>query len=42
MEENTNTYNILVIKPEGQKSFQIPGHRWKGNIQMDLKEIPEY
>jgi hypothetical protein len=39
MEENRNTYNILVIKPEGQKSLQIPRHRWKRNIQMDLKEV---
>jgi len=39
MEENRNTYNILVIKPEGQKSFQLPRHIWKRYIQTDLKEV---
>jgi hypothetical protein len=30
--------NILVGKPEGSRSLGRPGHRWKDNIKMDLRE----
>jgi hypothetical protein len=39
MGEKRNTYKVLVIKPEGKKPFQIPRHRCKENIQMDLIEV---
>jgi len=26
-------------KPEGERPLARPGHRWEGNIRMDLKEI---
>jgi hypothetical protein len=34
-----NAYRILVGKPEGKRPLRRPRHRWKDNIEMDLKEI---
>jgi hypothetical protein len=36
---NANAYNTSVSKPEGNSPFGRPGHRWKDNITMDLKEL---
>jgi hypothetical protein len=37
--EKTNTYKILVGKPEGKESLGRPRLRWKDNIKMYSKEI---
>jgi hypothetical protein len=37
--EKTNTYRILVGKPEGKKSLGGPRRRCEDNINMDLREI---
>jgi hypothetical protein len=34
-----NAYRILVGKPEGKRSLEIPRHSWDDNIKMDLREI---
>ena len=38
MENETNTYKILVGKPEVNKPIWRPKHRKKDNIKMDIKE----
>jgi hypothetical protein len=35
---NSNTYVVLVGKPEGKKPLGRLRHRWKHSIQMDLKQ----
>jgi hypothetical protein len=37
MAENSNTYRILVGKPEGKRPLVGPRCRWEANIKMDLK-----
>jgi hypothetical protein len=37
--EKTNTYRILVGKPEGKRPLERPRRRWVDNIKMDLREI---
>jgi len=32
-------YRVLVGKPEGRRPLEIPRHRWKDNIKMDLQEV---
>jgi hypothetical protein len=39
MGHTKGAYKVLVWKPEGNKSFGRPRHRWKGNIKLDLKEV---
>jgi hypothetical protein len=39
VEEMRNIYLSLFGKPERKRSFGGLGHRWKGNIRMDLREI---
>jgi hypothetical protein len=39
MGEKTNTYRLLVGKPEGKKPLGRPRRRWVSNIKMDLLEI---
>jgi len=34
-----NTYRILDGKFEGKRLLGRRGHRWKGNIRLDLREI---
>jgi hypothetical protein len=38
MREKITAYRILVGKPEGKRPLGRPGHRWKDNIRMDLRE----
>jgi hypothetical protein len=38
MGDMRKTYNILVGKPEGNKSLGRPRRRWKNNVRMDLGE----
>jgi hypothetical protein len=37
--EKTNTYRILVPKPEGKRLLRKTRHRWVDNIKMVLREI---
>jgi len=37
MGERRGIYRILVEKPEGNRPFGRPRHRWEDNINMDLK-----
>jgi hypothetical protein len=37
--EMRNTYRIFIGKNEGKRSLGRPGHRWKDNIKMNLREI---
>jgi hypothetical protein len=30
---------MLLRKIEGKKPFEIPRHRWKDHVGMDIKEI---
>jgi hypothetical protein len=39
MGEKTNTYRLLVGKPEGKRPVGRPRHRWVDNIMMDLAEV---
>jgi hypothetical protein len=39
MEKKTNTYRILMRKPEGKRQVGRPRRRWVDNNKMDLKEI---
>jgi hypothetical protein len=39
MKEKTNTYRILVGKPEGKRPLGRPRHRWVNNINTELREI---
>jgi hypothetical protein len=34
-----NVYKVLVGKPEGNRPFGRPTHRWEDGIRMDLREI---
>ena len=37
---NRTAYNILTSKPTGNRILGRHRYRWKGNIRLDLKEIP--
>jgi hypothetical protein len=39
MRETTNSYRILVGKPEGKRPLGRPRRRWEDNIRMGLREI---
>jgi hypothetical protein len=34
-----NVYNILVGRPEGERSLGRPTRKWKGNVIIDLQDI---
>jgi hypothetical protein len=38
MEEDRNTYSLVVGKPEGRITLGRPRCRWVDNIKMDLGE----
>jgi hypothetical protein len=35
--EMRNVCRVLVGRPEGMRPLGIPRHRWKNNINMDIK-----
>jgi hypothetical protein len=37
--EKTNSYGLLVGKPEGKRQLGRPRRRWVDNIRMDLEEV---
>jgi hypothetical protein len=37
--ERSETYMILMLKPEGKRQLEKPRQRGENNIRMDLKEI---
>jgi len=39
MGEETNAYKILVRVPEEKRLVGNPRHKWKNNIEVDLKEL---
>jgi len=39
MEEERNTYEVLVGKIEGKRTLARPRHRWQDDIRIDLQEI---
>jgi hypothetical protein len=39
MGEMTNSYKILLGKPEGNRSFWRHRYRRDGNIKIDIKEV---
>jgi len=39
MGEMRNIYKILVVNPEGKRSFGRPRRRWEDNIRIDIKAI---
>jgi hypothetical protein len=39
MDMTCKTYGEMVGKPEGMKPLGRPMHRWKDNIEMDLREM---
>jgi hypothetical protein len=39
MEEKSNTYGILVVKPEGKRPLGRPRCRWVDSIKMNLRDI---
>jgi hypothetical protein len=30
-------YKILVVKPEGKRTLDIPRRKWEDNIRMDVR-----
>jgi hypothetical protein len=38
MGEERKLYKVLVGKPEGNRPFRRPRHRWEDGIRMDLRE----
>jgi len=39
MGERRGVYRVWVGKPEGERPFGRPRHRWEDYIRMDLKEV---
>jgi hypothetical protein len=39
MGEKSDTYRILVGRPEGRRPLGRPRHRWEDNIKMDFEEV---
>jgi hypothetical protein len=37
--EGRGVYRVLVGRPEGKRPLGKWGHRWEGNIKMDLREM---
>jgi hypothetical protein len=35
----SNSYRVLVGKPEGKRPLGRPRRRWEDNIKMDLQEV---
>jgi hypothetical protein len=39
MGEESNSYRLLVGKPDGNRPLGRPKHRWVDNMKMDLREV---
>jgi len=39
MGKSRGVCRALMVKPEGNRPFGRPRHRWKDNIKMDLQEV---
>jgi hypothetical protein len=39
MGDTIDAYRVLVGRPEGNRTFGRPRHRWEENIKMDLQEV---
>jgi hypothetical protein len=39
MREGRGVYRVLVGRPEGKRSLEIPRRRWEENIKIDVREI---
>ena len=39
MGEITGEYRVLVAKPERNRPFGKPRHRWEDSIKLDLQEV---
>ena len=39
MEQSTNAYRDLVVKPEEKRPLGLPRRRWEDNTKMDLREV---
>ena len=39
IEERRGVYRVLVAKPERNRPYGRPRHRWEDNIKMDLQEV---
>jgi len=39
MGEGIGVYGVLVGKPEGKRSFDIPTCRCENNVKMDFQEV---
>jgi hypothetical protein len=37
--EGRDVYRVLVGKPEGKRPLGRPRRRWKGNMNMNVKEV---
>jgi hypothetical protein len=37
--ERRGAYRVLVGKPDRKRSLEVPGHRWKENIKMDIQGV---
>ena len=42
MEQSTNSYRVLVGKPEGKRLSGWPRRRWEDNTKMDFREVSCY
>lgn len=34
-----NLWHLNILKPEGKKPLERPGHVWEDNIKIDFKEM---
>jgi hypothetical protein len=39
MGKSRGAYRVLVGKPEGNRTFGRPSHRWEDNLKMDLQTV---
>ena len=37
--ERRGACRVLVGKPKGKRSLEIPGRRWEDNIKMDYQQV---
>jgi hypothetical protein len=39
MGQRRDVHRVLLVKPEGKRTFERPRSRWKDNIKMDFQEV---